>query len=288
MPGKILVIEDNPTNLELMAYPLTAFQYTVSSAMDGGEGLEEIRRNAPDLVVCDIQLPTVNGYQVAKTMKADAQMRSIPLIAVTALAMVGDRDRVLSAGFDGYIEKPIAPETFVEQVESFLRADQRSQQNPTQHGVAEAAEAEVSGRQSPRQAEILIIDDLEVNIRLMKTLLEPFGYRLNVASSIAQALLLCERTNPDLILTDIHLVDGTGFHILEHIRTQAHLRHTPAIVISGSAEPAEVRRAMEAGASKFLQRPVEPERLLEEIAAALKTAELFKTEERKHGDHTGG
>ena len=118
--AKILVIEDNPTNLQLMVYLLQAFGHTPLEALDGETGLELIRREAPELILCDIHLPSMDGFGVAQQLKRDPALRAIPLVAVTALAMVGDRDRILSAGFDGYITKPIAPETFVGQVEAFL------------------------------------------------------------------------------------------------------------------------------------------------------------------------
>src|SRR5581483_8127754 len=120
--ARILVIEDNPTNLELMTYLLKAYGHEALTAMDGGEGIEEVRRTMPDLVICDIQLPTVSGLEVAAQLKADPALRPIPVIAV---AMVGDRDKLLAGGFDGYISKPIDPEKFVPNVEAYLRSPER-------------------------------------------------------------------------------------------------------------------------------------------------------------------
>lgn len=125
--ARILVIEDNPDNLELMTYLLRAFGHEVRSAQDGAEGLEAVRREALDLIVCDVHLPKLDGYQVARELKADPRLQVIPLLAVTALAMVGDRDKVLMAGFDGYLAKPIDPQVFVRQVESYLPAGAPSQ-----------------------------------------------------------------------------------------------------------------------------------------------------------------
>lgn len=121
MGSRILVIEDNATNLELMTYLLNAFGHTPISARDGEEGVETALRTHPDLILCDIALPTLDGYEVARRLKAESSVNGIPLIAVTASAMVGDRDKVIATGFDGYISKPITPETFVAEVESYLR-----------------------------------------------------------------------------------------------------------------------------------------------------------------------
>jgi CheY-like chemotaxis protein len=119
--SRILVIEDNPMNLELMTYLLKAFGHTPLEAVDGLKGLERIRQEAPDLVLCDLQLPGIDGFEIVRQVKADPLLRVIPLVAVTAYAMVGDRDTVLAAGFDGYITKPINPETFMQQVEAFIK-----------------------------------------------------------------------------------------------------------------------------------------------------------------------
>jgi len=120
MVARILVVEDDAGNLELMVYLLTAFGYTVLSAKDGEEGLAAALSERPDLIVCDILLPKLDGREVIRRLKADPSTRAIPGVAVTALAMPGDRERLLEAGFDGYLSKPITPETFVEQIEAFL------------------------------------------------------------------------------------------------------------------------------------------------------------------------
>lgn len=122
MPARVLVIEDNLPNRELMTYLLRAFGHTALEARNGLEGLEMIRRERPDLVACDIDMPRLDGYGLAALVRADDDLRSTPLVAVTALALVGDREHALAAGFDGYISKPIDPMTFVGQLERFLAA----------------------------------------------------------------------------------------------------------------------------------------------------------------------
>jgi CheY-like chemotaxis protein len=120
--ARILVIEDNPDSLELIVYLLTAFGHALIQASSGAAGLEAARRERPDLVLCDLQLPDLDGYDIARRLKEDPALRAIPLVAVTAYAMVGDRERVLAAGFDGYFTKPIEPERFVDQIAGYLGA----------------------------------------------------------------------------------------------------------------------------------------------------------------------
>ena len=129
MGSRILVIEDNPANMDLMTYLLTAFGHTTLTAGDGEEGVAAALRCIPDLILCDLSLPKLDGYGVVRRVRAEESLRAVLVIAVTASAMVGDRDKVLATGFDGYISKPITPETFVAEVESYLRQQADSPDN---------------------------------------------------------------------------------------------------------------------------------------------------------------
>lgn len=116
----VLVIEDNLENLELVTYLLRASGYMPLVAEDGMTGLDLARANLPDLVLCDIHMPGMNGFEVAEEFKNDPTLKAIPLIALTAYAMLGDRDHILASGFDRYLSKPIQPETFIQEIEAFL------------------------------------------------------------------------------------------------------------------------------------------------------------------------
>ena len=120
MSARILLIEDNFQNRYLATYLLEQRGHVVIQAMSGPQGLELAARLLPDLILLDIQIPDMDGYAVASALKSDPQLKAIPIIAVTSYAMFGDREKCLSAGAEGYLEKPINPETFVDEVEHFL------------------------------------------------------------------------------------------------------------------------------------------------------------------------
>jgi two-component system cell cycle response regulator DivK len=125
MAAHILIIEDNPANLELVRYLLTYSGYTVLEARDGAQGVALARQERPDLIICDLQLPVLDGYQVLAQLRDHAGTTQSVVVAVTAFSMPSDRLKVLTAGFDGYFLKPIEPETFVSQIEAFLPAGLR-------------------------------------------------------------------------------------------------------------------------------------------------------------------
>ncbi|MBA4790756.1 MAG: response regulator [Pseudomonadota bacterium] len=120
MAARILVIEDHPTSRELMHFILTRSGYEVMLAADGAAGLAAARQQRPDLIISDIQLPIMTGFEVAAAVAADPDLKGVPLIAVTASAMAGDRENIIRSGFMDYVSKPIEPETFVVQVSRYL------------------------------------------------------------------------------------------------------------------------------------------------------------------------
>ena len=130
MSARILIIEDNSANMELMCYLLQAYGHVVLSASDGLLGCRMARSETPDLIICDIHLPRLDGFGVVGELKRDLCTALVPTIAVTAQAMVGDRDKLMQAGFDGYICKPIEPEVFVAQVDAYLPDSLRSTLHP--------------------------------------------------------------------------------------------------------------------------------------------------------------
>jgi two-component system cell cycle response regulator len=132
--ARVLVVEDQAENLDLMVYLLTAFGHEAPVARDGAEGIAVITRERPDLVVMDLQMPVMNGYEAASRLKEDPGLCAIPLVAVTAYAMVGDRARIMAAGFDGYLTKPIDPTVFVRELERYLISTAPGLSRPPGHG----------------------------------------------------------------------------------------------------------------------------------------------------------
>ena len=125
MAARILVIEDHPANLELVRYLLSHRGYTVLQATDGPHGVAVALQERPGLILCDLQMPGLDGYQVLRELRLRLQA---VIVALTAFSMPNDRQNVMRAGFDGYMSKPIDPERFVQEVERYLPASDRVQQ----------------------------------------------------------------------------------------------------------------------------------------------------------------
>ncbi len=265
--AKVLVIEDNPANLELMTYLLKAFGHTTVAAGDGGKGVECAQRESPDLIICDVHLPTMDGYEVARQLKLHPALRPIPLVAVTALAMLGDRDKVLATGFDGYISKPIVPEAFVQQIEAFLPPHTRGASPEPTPPCANAPFAPYP----TTGVTILVVDDSPVNRELIRSTLEPFGYEVILTTSVKEGLRVAQQARPDLILSDLHMPGQDGFHFLAAAKADSQLSEVPFLFISSSIFGHRDKTiALERGATRFISRPIAPEALLAEVEACLK------------------
>jgi len=122
MTINVLYIEDNDQNFYLVSFILSAKGYSVVRAHDGREGIDLATREKPDLILLDIQLPVMDGYATARELVKIPGVSAVPIVALTSYAMAGDREKALAAGCTGYIEKPINPKTFIDQIRQYLPA----------------------------------------------------------------------------------------------------------------------------------------------------------------------
>ena len=141
MGQKILVVEDNELNLKLFCDLLRAHAYVAEPVRDGREALATARSFAPDLIVMDIQMPHISGLELIEQIKADDDLKPIPIMAVTAYAAKGDEERIRDAGAEGYVSKPISVLRFVEAVRTLLEAAAaRAEAEPAPEAEAEGSD----------------------------------------------------------------------------------------------------------------------------------------------------
>ncbi|MDO6595372.1 response regulator [Oceanihabitans sp. 2_MG-2023] len=122
MKPVILIIEDNPQNMYMLSYLLENSNYKVLKAYNGIDGLDLAHENHPEIILIDIQLPDMDGYEICSKLRNNGLPKNTVIIAVTSYAMGGDKEKAIEAGANGYIEKPVNPDTFVKQMETIYKA----------------------------------------------------------------------------------------------------------------------------------------------------------------------
>ena len=256
MTERILVIEDNEDNIRLIDYLLKAHGYAPLLARDGREGVRLAIEGVPDVVLLDIRMPGMDGYEVAAALKAEPGLAGARVVAVTASAMVGDREQIAAAGFDGYIQKPIDPETFIAEVECWL---------PERASPADAST-------TAAVASILVLDDRAVERELLEVVLGSAGYAVLQAANGEDALALARDEHPDVIIADILMPGMDGYEFVRALRADPASASTRVILCTATYEEDDVRRlALACGVSHVLIKPVEAQEILQVVQEILST-----------------
>jgi two-component system cell cycle response regulator len=270
MGARILVVEDTPHSLQLMTYLLTAYDHTVVAAATGEQGIELASAAPLDLVVMDLQLPGIDGFEALTALRSLPTCAAAPVIAVTSFAMVGDRDRALAAGFDHYMTKPIDPETFTDEINLRLPRQLRGlRRRPTGTDQSPVSTPTPPSPGRPG-AKILILDDSLINQTLLRSMLEPHGYRIRTASTVDEAIAAAEDVRPDLVLSDVHVGQQSGQDLLTHLRAVPVLMVVPFAFLSATTDWQDL--PMADGQATFIQRPIDPTALLDKVKALLHPA----------------
>jgi two-component system cell cycle response regulator len=276
--ARILIIEDNPANVELMTFLLTAYGHTAVSAPDGARGIAAARAHVPDLVACDVNLPGMNGYAVLAAFKAEPGLAGVPVLAVTALAMSGDREKVLAAGFDGYISKPIEPESFVAELEAFLpaapsaaAASSVAAGPASRPGPAIPVSPAIPAPQAVRPT-ILLVDDDPFMLAVLADMLDDEPVRVLTAASGPEALALIEREPVEVILCDQCMPGMRGTEVLAQVA--ARTPRTVRLMLTGQQDLAEIESALRSGlADAHYAKPVAAASLRQHMREALARAQ---------------
>jgi two-component system cell cycle response regulator len=267
MCARVLVIDDDPVNAELLGYLLRAFGHEAILELGGEAALRDVRLLTPDLVLCDIQMPDMDGFEFLRLLRKDERFSRTPIVGVTALAMVGDREKILAAGFDGYLTKPITPETFVAQIEKYLPPRSVAPQKQPSMDALAAPHSNPTAKPQQRPGYVLVVDDVPANLELLRHLISSLSFEVRAASNTHDALRIARDAKPNLIVSDVHMPEPNGLALLKIVKSDAVLKDVPFLFVSSSVPTTEdKRRAHAYGVDGMLIRPLDPEIMLELFA----------------------
>lgn len=296
--ARILIIEDNPANIELMSFLLSAYGHTPLSAADGLRGVAAARSERPDLIACDVNLPGMDGFAVLAELKGDPALAGVPILAVTALAMTGDREKVLAAGFDGYISKPIEPESFVAELEAFLTTapasapvapvsttqtqtrTQTQTQIPTQPqstaAIASTEATEATATSAAGTRTLLLVDDDRFMLGVLNDMLIGQPYRVLSACSGEEALQVLSHERVEVILCDQAMPGMRGTEVLAE--AAARYPKTVRLMLSGQPDLTDIEAAINSGvADGHYIKPLGARALREQLDEAFRLQSSRRT-----------
>jgi two-component system cell cycle response regulator len=283
--ARILIIEDNPANIELMSFLLSAYGHAPLSAADGPRGVAAARSERPDLIACDVNLPGMDGFAVLAELKGDPALAGVPILAVTALAMTGDREKVLAAGFDGYISKPIEPESFVAELEAFLTPTPASAPVPaiaTPPAPAQiqstpaTASTEAATTPAADARTLLLVDDDRFMLGVLNDMLIGQPYRVLSACSGEEALQVLSHEPVEVILCDQAMPGMRGTEVL----AEAAVRYpkTVRLMLSGQPDLTDIEAAIKSGvADGHYIKPLGARALREQLDEAFRLQSSRRT-----------
>lgn len=271
----ILIIDDNAMNLDITKDLLEHAGVYVLEAEDALTGIQIMKDKQPDLVLLDLLMPHMDGFEAGRIIKADPEIQNIPLIAFTALASPDDREKALQVGCQDVILKPINTATFLSTIESYL--DNLSL-NDSGAKLSQGKVKSVELKQFPNTLEqahtILIVDDNPMNVDILKEATTAIGQIPLPALSGQEALRLVEQNKPDLILLDIMMPEMNGYEVLEILKKHPDTVNIPVIIISALDRVEDRVRGLLQGSQDYITKPFELTEVQARVSAALRTKDL--------------
>ncbi len=265
--ARILIAEDSPDIRALVELLLAAEGHQISSVTDGRAAVEAARRTHPDLVLMDLSLPLLSGWEAARQIRADPATAEIPILAVTAHAMHGDRERALAAGCNGFIAKPINEETFASDVSGFLNERPSLRAGPSSRFDPKASEP---GR-------ILVVDDQPDVAALLREDLSADGHEVVLATTVATAESLVEDEPFELAIVDVMLGADSGYSLTASL-TSKSADYLPVLLVTGGTIDRE--RGFHAGADDFIGKPLESVELRARARSLIRVGRAIREQHR--------
>ncbi|MFN7101737.1 MAG: PleD family two-component system response regulator [Pseudorhizobium sp.] len=264
MTARILVVDDIPANVKLLEARLLAEYFDVLTADDGYKALDICRRTHVDLVLLDIMMPGISGFDVCEQLKADPRTSHIPVVMVTALDQSADRVRGLKAGADDFLTKPVNDLQLISRVKSLVRLKTLSDELRIRAETAQNVGIEdmlkgTDGREEPGQ--VLLVDSRANSQERIIKALKPVAQV--VAMSDPQAALFEAAENPfDLVIVNANLEEYDPLRLCSHLRSLERTRFLPLLLVTEPGAEDVIVRALDIGVNDYIVRPIDPNELV--------------------------
>jgi two-component system cell cycle response regulator len=266
---KVLVADDEPTIVNFFIAALSDQGYEIESAANGAQAVDKARSFLPDVILLDVIMPELNGYQVTERLKADPATSGIPIILVTGLGSVEDKVQGLESGADDFLTKPFNLQELLARVHSLIKLKKLQDQLKALSG-RQPAPAHIKKVLSSYRSHILIVEDDERITTICKSILGTGGYEVDIAADGEEAQKYLKAAIPDLILLDLMLPGINGLDLLKQIKEDQVTRDVPVIIITALGDLKTKVKSFYMGVDDYLVKPVNSLELLARVKANIR------------------
>ncbi len=273
MTARVLVVDDVDANVKLLEARLTADYFEVVTAHSGPEALQICARERADVVLLDVMMPGMDGFEVCRRLKAEPRSQHIPVIMVTALDQPSDRVKGLEAGADDFLTKPVDDLALITRVKNLARlkmlTDEMLMRASTEEQMGFAGGMTMRLDQLGFGGRILLVEDRDRSAERIVGALSP-DYTLERETDLARALLRLPDGNFDLMIVSLSLDHADGLRLCSQVRSLERTRHLPLLIIVEPGDDARLLRGLDMGVNDYIVRPVDPNELVARVRTQMK------------------
>ena len=265
MSARILVVDDIPANVKLLEARLSAEYFDVMTAANGKQALEIAARAECDIILLDVMMPDMDGFEVCRRLKSNPATHFIPVVMVTALDSPADRVRGLEAGADDFLTKPVSDVVLIARVRSLTRlkmmTDELRMRAITSHEIGIQGPERDAIADQGKGGRVLLVDDRPASYERLAGMLTE-EHSVDVEPNPSEALFHAADGNYDLLIVSLGLENFDGLRLCSQARSLERTRHVPILAVSDADNNSRLMRGLEIGVNDYLLRPVDKNELL--------------------------
>jgi two-component system cell cycle response regulator len=272
MTARVLVVDDILSNVKLLEAKLAAEYFEVITAFNGEQALARVASDTPDIILLDVMMPGMDGFEVCRRIKSNAKTTHIPVVMVTALDQPSDRVTGLDAGADDFLTKPVDDMSLFARVRSLVRlkmmTDELRMREETGQSMGLTDASETMFEPDPT-GRILIVEDRPESVAWFRAALEAKNKVADIAT-FDEALVSARGGDFDLIVVSLGIRAFDGLRLCSHLRSLAEIRNTPILVLVSEGENRKLAQALDMGVNDYLMRPVDRNELMARVKTQLR------------------